>query len=473
MKAELDKTFEALLPAAREAGQEHLFYFWDQLSKESRLHLLRQISEIDFKLIERLYRNVVLEKRAVQAAVLEPAPIITLAHQKKHLRECEEMRQRGEEFLRRGQVGAILVAGGQGSRLGFDRPKGVYPVGPVSSKSLFQLHAEKLLARSRRHGGFIPWYIMTSRANDDETRAFFERHNNFGYPARDIFFFVQGTMPAIDDNGKVIMDAVDNIFMNPDGHGGTIIALGKSGALDDMRKRGLAEAFYFQVDNVLVDICDPLFIGYHTAASADMSAKACGKRDAYEKVGVLGKKGGKYAVIEYSDMSDKDKEARNADGTLKYHAGSIGIHMFRVEFLTRELQAGKKLPWHSAHKEISHINASGELVQPDAANGYKFETFVFDALADAKTCVLLEVARQSEFSPIKNFSGVDSPATAERDLCNFYAAWLEKAGVYIEHDAGGRLKAKIEISPLFANDAEELARKIPAGLKVEETLYLA
>ncbi len=473
MTAELDEKLEALLPVVREAGQEHLFSFWAELSQESRRRLLDQIAEIDFKLVDRLYHNLILEKRTVHEATLEPAPIISLAHQKKHPRECEEMRQKGEELLRCGKVGALLVAGGQGSRLGFDRPKGVYPIGPVSGKSLFQLHAEKLLARGRRYGAPIPWYIMTSKANDEETRAFFRRHDNFGYPADELFFFVQGMMPAIDSHGKIIMEAADNIFLNPDGHGGTIIASGKSGALDDMHKRGLTEIFYFQVDNVLIDICDPLFIGYHIAKDADMSAKACSKRDAYERVGVLGKKGGKYAVIEYSDMSDKDKAARNADGTLKYNAGSIAIHMFRVDFLTRELQSGKKLPWHLAHKQIPYLDAGGELIQPEESNGYKFETFVFDAFADAKTCVVLEVDRHMEFSPIKNFSGVDSPETAMRDLCNFYARWLEKAGVHVQRDAEGRPNAKLEINPLFANDAEELAQKIPPGLKVEQALYLS
>lgn len=473
MIAELDKKLEALLPAVREAGQEHLFSFWSKLAPDSRQRLLEQIAEIDFKLVDRLYHSLILEKRAHHEVVLEPAPIVSLADQRNNPRECEEMRRRGEEMLRQGKVGALLVAGGQGSRLGFDRPKGVYPIGPVSNKSLFQLHAEKLLARGRRSGVSIPWYIMTSRANDIETRAFFQQHENFGYPAEDIFFFVQGMMPAIDARGKVILDAPDNIFLNPDGHGGTIIASGKSGALDDMHKRGLSEIFYFQVDNVLIDICDPLFVGYHVSKGADMSAKACSKRDAFERVGVLGKKGGKYAVIEYSDMSDKDKTARNAEGSLKYNAGSIAIHMFRVDFLTRELQSGKKLPWHLAHKAIPFLDAKGELIQPKEANGYKFETFVFDAFADAKTCVLVEVDRQAEFSPIKNFSGVDSPETATRDLCNFYANWFEKAGIQIARDAAGWPKAKIEISPLYANDVEEFLRKVPQGLTVENTIYLA
>ncbi len=473
MTAELDKKFEALLPAVREAGQEHLFSFWTKLSVESRMRLLEQIATIDFQLVARLYQHLILSESTTHEAILEPAPIITRTHQKSHPRECEEIRQQGEALLRCGQVGALLVAGGQGSRLGFDRPKGVYPIGPVSGKSVFQLHAEKLLARSRRYGAPIPWYIMTSKANDAETRTFFQRHDNFWYPAGDLFFFMQGQMPAIDARGKIIMDAIDNIFLNPDGHGGTIIASGKSGALDDMHRRGLTQIFYFQVDNVLVDICDPLFIGYHVAKNADMSAKACGKRDAYERVGVLGKRGGKYAVIEYSDMSDKDKAARNPDGTLKYSAGSIAIHMFRVEFLRRELQSGKKMPWHIAHKQIPYLDAGGQLIQPQEPNGYKFETFIFDAFADAKSCALMEVDRHVEFSPIKNFSGVDSPETAMRDLCNFYASLLEQAGAYVARNDEGCPQAKVEISPLYADSVEELAKKIPAGLKVEQALYLA
>jgi UDP-N-acetylglucosamine/UDP-N-acetylgalactosamine diphosphorylase len=320
---------------------------------------------------------------------------------------------------------------------------------------------------------------MTSDSNAGETRAFFEQNNLLGYPPADIFFFEQEMMPALDENGKLILDAPDHIFMNPNGHGGTLTALEKSGALANMRRRGIEEIFYFQVDNVLLKICDPLFIGYHVAANAEMSAKVCGKRDPHEKVGVIGRvvdpaagKTGKLKVIEYSDMSKADKEARNPDGTIKYNAGSIAIHLFNVEFIAREVNGGTKLPWHVAHKQIPYLDAGGELIQPDQPNGYKFETFIFDALSDAQRVAVLEVERRFEFSPVKNAAGEDSPQTAQHDLCELHAHWLEQAGVKIPRDAAGRLNARIEISPLFALDAPELAKKIPPDFQFQDDLYL-
>ena len=239
---------ELLLRTARSSGQEHVFRFWEKLSDSSRQRLLQQVAMIDFKLLQRLEQHLVRANHAGREAELEPAAMISLREQREQPERCREMIACGEELLRRGRVAALLVAGGQGSRLGFDGPKGIFPIGPVSNKSLFQWHAEKLLALARQYRAAIPWYIMTSISNDADTRAFFERHHYFGLSPSEVFFFVQGMMPAIEANGKIIMDAPDRIFMNPDGHGGVLTALGKSGALADMRKRGIAEIFYFQVD---------------------------------------------------------------------------------------------------------------------------------------------------------------------------------------------------------------------------------
>ncbi len=464
----------ALLEAAKVAGQEHLVQHWHKLSAAGQQRLLRQIASIDFQLITDIYTNLLRENKTAHTHLtLEPAEVISLAHQRAHPQECAAMRAAGADLLRRGQVAAVLVAGGQGSRLGFEGPKGAFVFGTLSGKSLFQLHAEKILATSRRYRAAIPWYIMTSRANHEETKAFFAQHRFFGLPAHDVFFFQQGMMPAIDENGKIILEAPDSIFMNPDGHGGALQALARSGALADMQRRGITEIFYFQVDNVLLHICDPLFIGYHAAAQAEMSAKVCGKRDPYEKIGVIGKKDGRLTVIEYSDMSDADKEMRNPDGSLKYNSGSIAIHMLRVDFVARLVESRQHLPWHIAHKKIPFINAAGELVKPEQPNGYKFETFIFDALGEARGSVVLEVARQVEFSPIKNDSGVDSPETARRDYYKLYAGWLEQCGIKVPRDGGGWPKIKIEISPLFALEAQELARKLPADFKLEEEVYLS
>lgn len=470
---------QALLGFVRGAGQEHILRYWEKLPENSRQQLLHQIAAVDFALLARLHHDYILRKNLPALTSLEPAEMITLAQQQAHPEEVRSMKARGEQELRAGKVAALLVAGGQATRLGFEKPKGAYPIGPVSQKTLFQLHAEKLRALARRYQTRIPWYIMTSDTNAGETRDFFEKNNLFGYSPQDLCFFEQEMIPALDENGKLILDAPDHIFTNPNGHGGTLTALEKSGALADMRRRGIEEIFYFQVDNVLLNMCDPLFLGYHVAAQAEMSAKVCAKRDPYEKVGVIGKvfdartgKAGRLQVIEYSDMSAADKEARLPDGTLKYNAGSIAIHLFKVSFIEREVAGGTKLPWHVAHKQIPYLDANGQLVQPDKPNGYKFETFVFDALSDAERVVLLEVDRRFDFSPIKNAAGEDSPETALRDLNEFYARWLEQAGITIPRDAAGKVKVRCEISPLFALDAEELAPKVTPALRVQNDFYL-
>lgn len=470
---------QTLLQLVRQAGQAHILRYWQELPENSRLQLLHQIAAVDFALLGQLYHDYILRKNLPVLASLEPAEMITLAYQQAHPDEVQSMKARGEQVLRAGQVAALLVAGGQATRLSFEKPKGAYPIGPVSQKTLFQLHAEKLRALAQRYQTRLPWYIMTSDTNAGETRAFFEENKLFGYAPEDIFFFEQEMIPALDETGKLILDAPDHIFTNPNGHGGTLTALAKSGALADMRRRGIEEIFYFQVDNVLLNMCDPLFLGYHVAAHAEMSAKVCAKRDPYEKVGVIGKvfdattgENGRLQVIEYSDMSQADKEARLPDGSLKYNAGSIAIHLFKVSFIEREVAGGTKLPWHVAHKQIPYLDANGQLVQPDKPNGYKFETFVFDALGDAARVVLLEVDRRSDFSPIKNAAGEDSPQTAQRDLNEFYARWLEQAGIRIPRNAVGNVKVRCEISPLFALDAEELTRKVAPAFRVHNDLYL-
>jgi len=471
-----DDQQQTLLQLVRDAGQEHVLRHWGKLTERSRRQLLHQIALIDFDLMTKLYREYILIKSSPDSNSLEPAETITLAHQHANPEEVKKMKVRGEEMLRAGKIAAVLVAGGQATRLGFDRPKGEYPIGPVSQKSLFQLHAEKLLALAKRYHTAIPWYIMTSDTNAGETRAFFETNRLFGYSSKDAVFFEQEMIPALDENGKLILDAPDHIFMNPNGHGGTLTALEKSGALADMRRRGIEEIFYFQVDNVLLNMCDPLFIGYHVAANAEMSAKVCAKRDPYEKVGVIGKvmegEKSRLKVIEYSDMSNADKEARRPDGTLKYNAGSIAVHLFKVSFIEREVTGGTKLPWHVAHKQIQYLDENGALIQPEKPNGYKFETFVFDALGEAQRVVLLEVDRRFEFSPVKNARGEDSPQTAQRDLCALYAGWLESAAAQVPRDASGNLKARVEISPLFALDVDELAKKVTPNLQIRDPLYL-
>ena len=456
------------------AGQGHVFRFWDELDEEARQRFLKQLEKIDLDLVTQLVRDFVKNpQKAKFRGKLEPAEVIPIPRTPAQREEAEKARQAGETVLRAGKVGLILVAGGQGSRLGFPGPKGAFPITPVRNKSLFQWHAEKIRAIEKRYGVTLPWYIMTSESNHAQTQAFFEENDYFGLQREQVFFFVQDMLPAVDADGKIILDRKDHVFTSPNGHGGTLLALRKSGALDDMKKRGIEQLFYFQVDNVLVKIADPIFIGYHVQANAEMSSKVIPKKHPFEKLGVIGMLDGKLSVIEYSDLSEEDAMATNADGSLRYNAGSIAIHMFRRDFLEAETEKGTKLPYHMAHKRIPFLDENGRLVEPEEPNGFKFETFIFDALRDTTASVVMEVRRDEEFSPVKNKTGDDSPETARRDLSDLFGRWLEKAGVAIPRDAEGHVIGRIEINPLFALDEAELIEKInPNEISFQGELYL-
>jgi UDP-N-acetylglucosamine/UDP-N-acetylgalactosamine diphosphorylase len=366
---------------------------------------------------------------------------------------------RARTLLREGKVGAFLVAGGQGTRLGYDGPKGEYPVTPVKNKPLFQAFAEQLLAHSRDAGKPIPWYIMTSDVNDAPTRAFFHQHQYFGYAESDVFFFQQGMMPAFAMDGQMLLGSEDSLALSPDGHGGSLRALEKSGALADMRTRGVEHLSYFQVDNPLVHCIDPLFIGLHDLTGSEMSSKTIPKANALEKVGNFVIGDGKLQVIEYSDLPEKLALQTNADGSPSFNAGSIAIHALRVSFIERLNAGGRlELPWHRAEKKVAYVDDNGETIKPEKPNAVKLEQFVFDAIPLAKNAIVYTTDRAEEFSPVKNAEGVDSPGSCRRDQVRRAARWLAGAGVLIPMQSG-EPDTLLEISPLLATSAKQLAAR--------------
>lgn len=454
-------------------GQEHVFQFWNQLDTNGKQRLLKQLGEFDFALLDQLVEKYIISADdSYIKGHLEPVPIVPPAISDADRKRVEKIRRLGEKAIIEKQVAALVVAGGQGTRLGFDGPKGKFPAGPVTKKSLFQLYAEKIKALELKYHSVIPWYIMTSQQNDSETKEFFKEHDFFGLASHQVTFFQQGVMPALTSNGKLILDAKDHVFVNPDGHGGCLLALQKSGALTSLQRAGIRWLFYFQVDNVLVNICDPLFLGYHFQKGAEMSAKVVAKRDPYERVGVIGQVDGKVKIIEYSDLSKEEMEARNPDGRLKYNAGNIAIHLFNIDFLERLMQEGIKLPFHKAFKKIPTLDVNGNPTMPSKPNGYKFEMFVFDALSVAREVMVMEVQREQEFSPIKNATGIDSPQSAKQDMNNCYGRWLEQVGVKIPRTHEGNVRINIEISPLFAIGPEDLRGKLASDLKLTNDIYL-
>ncbi|MCZ6596899.1 MAG: UDPGP type 1 family protein [Planctomycetota bacterium] len=436
---------------AAAAGQEHVFRFWNELADEGHARLLRQLATVDYDLVTELGALIGPASDGGDHA-LEPPELFPLQRDAAAEARTAEARRAGAELLAAGKIGYVLVAGGQASRLGYDGPKGTFPVGPVSSHSLFRWHAHRLLAAQRRHGAPTPWYVMTSPINDAATREFFADQGFFGLPRNDVSFFQQDMLPALDTEGRILLADRGRLFLAPNGHGGTLLALARSGALADMHARGVEHISYFQVDNPLARPADPLFLGLHALERAGMSSKVVKKRDANEKVGVLGRIDGRMGCIEYSDLPADLREERDPDGELTFRAGNIAVHVLDVGFVEDLTRDGFELPWHLARKAMPVVGDTGALVERE---GVKFETFVFDALARSERCVTLEVDRALEFSPIKNAVGVDSPATCRADLCRLFASWVEVAGLELP-PAGSDGLHPIEIDPLVAESAEEL-----------------
>lgn len=467
---------ESIRPTPEACGQGHLLRYYDELGPSQAAAMLDQLAAIDFhrlpKLIEKYLRRG--PDLPISSDIQPPEILPATPPDVKTAAQYRAAKQRGRQLIAEGKVAVFVVAGGQGTRLGYEGPKGCFQATPVTKKPLFQIFAEQILAAARQ-GRAIPWYIMTSPTNDVATRAFFRQHNYFGLAGGDVFFLVQGVMPAIGLDGKVLLADKGSIAMNPSGHGGALLAMTESGALSDMADRGVELISYFQVDNPLVSVLDPLFIGLHDLAGAQMSAKCLPKRDPMEKLGNFCVVDGKVTVIEYSDMPVELVHAAGADGRLRFSTGSIAIHILSRSFVHRLTEGGTcPLPYHRAEKKVPFLDDSGSIVTPDKPNAVKLEKFIFDALPLADKTVILETVRSEEFSPIKNAQGQDSPATSLHDQVRRAAKWLEQAGIKIPRDADGQVAAAIEISPLFARSADELAAKIDPNLMIApgQNLYV-
>ena len=450
-------------------GQEHLLAFWEELHEGQREALLDQIAALDLAgLKKHIARYVHHRPEWSIPAHLAPPPVVPVAPATpQEAAEKDAARKRGEQLIAAGKVAAFVVAGGQGTRLGHDGPKGCLEATPVVRKPLFRLFAEKIVAASTRHRVRVPWYILTSPATDVATKAHFRQNDFWGFSPNDVVFVMQGSMPAFSMDGKVLLADKGHLALSPDGHGGSLSALRATGALEDMARRGVELISYFQVDNPLVRCIDPLFLGLHDLRGAQMSAKAVSKRDPLERLGNLCVADGKVCVIEYSDMPEALAMATNPDGRLRFSAGSIGVHVLSRSFVEKLTAGGRvPLPFHRAEKAVPYVDASGKIVKPDKPNAVKLEMFVFDALPLAKSGVVLETLRTEEFSPIKNASGPDSHATSLYDQVRQWAVWMEKAGIQVPRDADGQVAAAIEISPLFADSAEELAAKVDRKLTI-------
>ncbi|HLJ12796.1 MAG TPA: UDPGP type 1 family protein, partial [Planctomycetaceae bacterium] len=453
--------------------QEHLLHWWSELDPSQRERLLSQIAEIDFEQIADLWRSAssqtsVDESPAQKARrAVPPAQLVRVPASAGDCLDYDAAWKAGEELLRAGRVGVILVAGGEGTRLGFPHAKGKFPIAAVSGKSLFQLLAEQVVARSKRSGAPIPYYVMTSHKTHEETVEFFESHRHFGLDHRNVMFFRQGNMPAVErDSGRLLLAAKDELALNPDGHGGLLDALARSNLIDDMRRRGIDFLYYHQVDNPLARVCDPAFLGFHAQSACEVSTKVVAKLSPEEKMGVVVDIDGRTQVIEYSDLPQEEAARRDAHGELLFWAGSTAMHVFSRSFFERLMQHKVELPFHRAIKKVPCLDDAGRLVEPAGENAVKFERFIFDALPLAERSLVVEARREDEFCPLKNSSGDFSADHVRRSMSRLFAGWLRSAGKPVAADL------PVEISPLYALDAGQLAEKLDHNLQFNGPVYL-
>jgi len=442
--------------------QEHVFRWWNDLTINEQKTLLNQLRLTDFTLLQDFIEKHTKGNKLIspEATTLEPPDIIPIPQNDSQKALSDEAGEIGENAIEAGTVAVVTVAGGLGTRLGANRPKGMLPISPIMGKSIFQLHAEKIQAMMKKYDTVIPWYIMTSLNNDEMTRNFFEENRYFGLSIDNVSFFTQGVLPVIDLQGKLLMDSKSSIVTSPNGHGGTLLALKERGILSNMNERGIKHIFYHQVDNILIKIADPVYLGYHISAGAKMSPKVVQKTDPEEKVGIVGIKDGHLDTIEYSELSDEERHALNPDGTLKFGMGNPAIYLLDVDFVEKINKSLFALPYHKAIKKVSCVDENGCKIKPSENNAAKFEMFIFDALKHAEKSIIMEVVREDEFSPVKNAEGNSSPDTARHSMINMFGRWLQEAGVEIPKDEAENVKGTIEISPLYALDTEELKEKI-------------
>lgn len=392
-------TYEAALKKLTQAGQQHLLKYYDEINDVQREQLLGQIEKLDLSFLDIIADGV----KEIPKGKLEPLGAVTLDEIEERKEEYEKI---GTEAIKACKVGAVLLAGGQGTRLGLDKPKGMLNVGINKELYLFEQLVNNLMVVVKKTGAWVPLLIMTSEKNNADTTAFFEEHDYFGYNKEYIFFFVQKMAPSVGYDGRIYMEDKAKLSASPNGNGGWFTSLAEAGLLDKMNELGVEWLNVFSVDNVLQKIADPVFVGATIEAGCVCGAKVVAKADPNERVGVLCLEDGKPSIVEYYEMTDEIIHSRDAEGKLLYNYGVILNYLFEIKTLTRIMD--ESMPLHVVEKKIPYIDEKGELVRPEEPNGYKFETLVLDMIHMMDNCLSFEVERKREFAPIKNRTGVDS-----------------------------------------------------------------
>ncbi|CAM1504311.1 Fc.00g019020.m01.CDS01 [Cosmosporella sp. VM-42] len=449
------------------AGQDQVFTFYDSLSSAERGQLYKQLSGFDPSRINDITKTALSPPKSADTPdVLEPLPeSATASILDSNAEDLSKWYESGLELISKNKVAVVLMAGGQGTRLGSSAPKGCYDIGLPSHKSLFQIQGERIrkiqeLSASKGTAGTVPWYVMTSGPTRGPTEKFFEENSYFGLKKENVFIFEQGVLPCISNDGKILLEGKGKVAVAPDGNGGIYQALVVSGVLEDMKKRGIEHIHAYCVDNCLVKVADPVFLGFSAAKDVDIATKVVRKRNATESVGLILSKNGKPDVVEYSEIDKETAEAKDPKQPeiLKFRAANIVNHYYSFRFLESIPKWAHKLPHHVARKKIPSVDIqSGETVKPEKPNGIKLEQFVFDVfpMLPLAKFACLEVKREDEFSPLKNARGTgeDDPDTSKRDIMLQGKRWLEAVSIAT---VGDKWEEGVEISPIVSYGGEGL-----------------
>ena len=407
------KNLEEIKIKLSKYGQEHLLNFYSELSEKEQQELLEQIDNLDLEQITKLF-----ETRNETANLKdEITPIKFVDKLKLSSSEIEEYEKIGKDIIAKGKFAFVTMAGGQGTRLGHDGPKGTYKLGINPDKSLFEIMADSLKVTKKEYNVYVPWYIMTSRQNNDDTIEFFEANNYFGYPKELVTFFKQGELPMVDEHGKILLEEKGKVKEGADGHGGVFAAMHNNKIIENMKNKGIEWIFIGGIDNVLLKMIDPLFLGMAANKGVLIASKSIVKANPEEKVGVFCKRNNRPSVIEYTEITKNMALMCDENGELLYGESHILCNLFNIKEL--EMVSNENLQYHTAFKKSSYIESTGREFIPLTANSYKFEAFIFDAFSRADDMLILRTLREEEFAPVKNKEGVDSPETA-RALYNNY-----------------------------------------------------
>ena len=458
--------------------QRHILDHFLILDEGQKDDFVSQLKKLDFTLLAEMRQRILQTQNnshaqcvssrmpnsdRVDLSAAETPACFRLRDPANHISPANAVRQ-GESMMRAGKVGAILVAGGQGSRLGFNGPKGLFKIGPVSQASLFEILCGKVIAVAKRYQASLPLAIMTSSATDDATKQYFKENCFFGLQPEKVFFFCQKDLPVLDDqNGKLLLRGLGQLAMAPDGHGGLLGSLSGADGLDWFAKQGVEHLVSFQVDNPLAIPFDSEFLGYHSLSKSHFTPQVIPKLFPSERVGVVITSHGITRIVEYSDLPEDMAAKRLPNGRLVFHAGSIAVHAFQRKFLERMAKQNNTLPLHMAHKSVPFIGSDGGFVDPQQPNAYKFERFLFDLMPHAETVTPVEIKVQQGFAPLKNASGASSD-TAEHvrsAMVSHAQEMLRNAGVEIANDID------VELASHSIIDADDITRFIQSGSTIE------